>query len=270
MFKASALCRYLERHHTELNLVDKAVLEIGSGTGLVLKDLFKRGNCDCIQKRFIYTGEQKNVKPFNWAPSVISCLGKEVYHYVGTDIKIFEAFDTYGGVMWPGAVALCSFLEHNRDMVNLEDKTVMELGAGTGLVAIVASLLGAKVTATDLPEILGNLRSNVMRNTRGRCKYLPQICALPWSFDVERTFPSALYRFDYVLAADVVYHHDFLDELLATMAHFCRPRTTTIIWANKVRLESDLKFTEKFKEEFNTKLLAEDGDMKIFMAKFKM
>ncbi len=40
------------------------------------------------------------------------------------------------------AVALCQYLEKNREQVDLLDKAVLELGAGTGLVSIVASLLG--------------------------------------------------------------------------------------------------------------------------------
>uniref|UniRef100_A0A8C6TXC5 Si:ch73-244f7.3 n=1 Tax=Neogobius melanostomus TaxID=47308 RepID=A0A8C6TXC5_9GOBI len=200
------------------------------------------------------TREQQTVKTFSWAASCID---------------FNQSVDPYGAVMWPGALALCSFLENNRDMVNLEDKQVLELGSGTGLVAIVASLLGAKVTATDLPNFLGNLRANVMRNIRGRSRHIPQICPLTWSFDVGRIYPSHLHRFDFVLAADVVYHHHYLDELLATMSHFCHPRTT-IIWANKLRIVTDIEFIEKFKKEFDTTLLAEDGDMKIFMGKFKM
>ncbi|XP_040917341.1 uncharacterized protein LOC121197609 isoform X2 [Toxotes jaculatrix] len=200
-----------------------------------------------------------------WVPSIICCCSKDVYHYVGQDIVIYESIDSFGAVMWPAALALCSFLDNNRERVNLQGKEVLELGAGTGLVAIVASLLGASVTATDLPEVLSNLRANVMRNTRGRCRHLPQVAALSWSYDLECTYPTSIYRYDYVLAADVVYHHDFLDELLATMKHFCEPGTT-VIWANKIRMENDLTFIEKFKKAFHTSLLAEDGDIKIFMA----
>lgn len=215
----------------------------------------------------LITPEQKT-KSFAWSASVTSSLGKDVYHYVGTDILIYESFDSFGAVMWPGALALCSFLENNREAVNLEGKLVLELGSGTGLVAIVASLLGGAVTATDLPEVLGNLRANVMRNTRGRSRYIPQIGPLSWSFDIGRIYPAKLYRYDYVLAADVVYHHNFMDELLFTMKHFCHPETT-IIWANKIRMESDMEFSENFKKEFNTKVVAENGDMKIFMGTFK-
>lgn len=193
-------------------------------------------------------------------------LNKDVYHYAGQDIVIHEALDSFGAVMWPAALALCSFLDNNRHMVNLQGKEVLELGAGTGLVTIVASLLGAAVTATDLPDVLGNLRSNVMRNTRGLCRHTPQIAALSWGYDLRRAYPSSVYHYDYVLAADVVYHHDYLGELLATMKHFCQPGTT-LIWANKVRFVTDLTFTENFKKAFDWSLLAEDGDMKIFMAK---
>ncbi|XP_041836757.1 uncharacterized protein LOC121636939 isoform X2 [Melanotaenia boesemani] len=208
---------------------------------------------------------KQKVMQQNWVPSVICSIGKDVYHYVGQDIVIYETIDSYGGVMWPAALALCSFLENNRQTVDLQEKEVLELGAGTGLVSIVASLLGASVTATDLPEMLGNLRANLMRNTRGRCRHTPQVAALSWGYDLEQTYPSSVYRYDYVLAADVVYHHDFLGELLATMKHFCKPGTT-LIWANKVRFETDMTFTENFKKTFQTSLLVEDGEMKIFMA----
>ncbi|XP_058484591.1 protein-lysine methyltransferase METTL21C-like isoform X2 [Solea solea] len=224
--------------------------------------------CDSNCSSSTASAEEGQTQTVAWYPRVIFSLGKDIYNYVGHDIVIYEALDSFGAVMWPAALALCAFLENNREMVNLQGKEVLELGSGTGLVAIVASLLGASVTATDLPEVLSNLRANVMRNTRGRCRQLPQVTTLSWSFEMERTFPASVYRYDYVLAADVVYHHDFLKELLATMKHFCQPGTT-VIWANRVRMESDLTFTENFKKTFHTSLLFEDGDMKIFMATYR-
>ncbi|KAF7659458.1 hypothetical protein LDENG_00297390 [Lucifuga dentata] len=207
---------------------------------------------------------EKNNKPA-WTPNIYGRNDKDFYYYVGQDICIYESIDSFGAVTWPAALALCSFLDDNRQLVNLQGKTVLELGAGTGLVTIVASLLGASVTATDLPVVLGNLRANVMRNTRGRCRYTPQVKVLSWGYDLENTYPTSAYHYDYVLAADVVYHHNFLNELLVTMKHFCQPGTT-LIWANKVRFEDDLTFTENFKKAFHTTLLVEDGDIKIFMA----
>lgn len=121
------------------------------------------------------------------------------------------------------------------------------------------------MTATDLPDVLGNLRSNLSRNTRGRCRYTPQVAELSWGYELDKTFPRSVYKYDYILAADVVYHHDFLAELLVTMRHFCQPGTT-LIWANKIRFDSDLVFVENFKKAFNTTLLADNGEVKIYSA----
>ena len=125
--------------------------------------------------------------------------------------------------------------------------------------------LGAAVTATDLPDLMGNLTANVMRNTRGRCRHTPEFTALSWGNELESSFPRSLHHYDYVLAADVVYHHDFLEELLLTMQHFCQPGTT-LLWANKVRFSTDHTFTHNFQQSFHTELLVEDGDMKIYKA----
>nr|XP_046259790.1 S-adenosylmethionine-dependent methyltransferase domain-containing protein isoform X1 [Scatophagus argus] len=207
-----------------------------------------------------------------WEPSVYYALGKESFHFAGHDISIRESMDTYGALIWPGAIALCQFLENNRQQVNLMDKAVLEIGAGTGLLSVVASLLGAWVTATDLPDILSNLTFNLLRNTKGRSRYTPQVAALTWGQDLERDFPYPSYRYDYVMAADVVYHHDCLEELLKTMRHFCRPGSrTTLLWANKIRFQSDLRFTESFKSSFNTTLLVElpQEEVRIYKAAAK-
>ncbi|XP_035507217.1 S-adenosylmethionine-dependent methyltransferase domain-containing protein isoform X2 [Scophthalmus maximus] len=207
-----------------------------------------------------------------WEPSVYYALGKESFHFAGHDISIRESIDTYGALIWPGAVALCQFLENNQRQVSLMDKAVLEIGAGTGLLSIVASLLGAWVTATDLPDILSNLTFNLLRNTKGRSRYTPQVAALSWGQDLERDFPHASHHYDYVLAADVVYHHSCLEELLGTMRHFCRPGSrTTLLWANKVRFQSDLRFTESFASSFNTSLLAElpQQEVRIYKATAK-
>ncbi|XP_073698813.1 uncharacterized protein mettl21ca [Garra rufa] len=198
-------------------------------------------------------------------PCVLSTIGKEIHYFAGHEISIWESLDSFGSVIWPAALALCHYLESNQATVDLVDKAVLEIGAGTGLVSIVAGLLGAWVTATDLPDVLGNLRCNLSRNTRGRCRYTPQVAELSWGYELDKTFPHSVYKYDYILAADVVYHHDFLAELLVTMRHFCQPGTT-LIWANKTRFDSDLVFVENFKKAFNTTLLADNGEVKIYSA----
>ncbi|KAJ4933435.1 hypothetical protein JOQ06_030265 [Pogonophryne albipinna] len=207
-----------------------------------------------------------------WEPSVYYALGNESFYIAGHDISIRESMDTFGALIWPGGIALSQFLENNQQQFNLMDKAVLEIGAGTGLLSIVASLLGACVTATDLPDILSNLTFNLLRNTRGRCRYTPQVSALTWAQHLQRDFPYPAFHYDYVLAADVVYPHGSINELLETMQHFCRPGSrTTLLCANKIRFQSDLKFTESFESSFNTTLLAElpQQEVRIYKATAK-
>ncbi|XP_006851599.1 PREDICTED: putative methyltransferase-like protein 21E pseudogene-like [Chrysochloris asiatica] len=183
-------------------------------------------------------------------PSLITTTSWESFHFVGHEIRITEAMDCYGAVVWPSALVLCYFLETNIKQYNIVDKNVIEIGAGTGLVSIVASLLGARVTATDLPELLGNLQYNVSRNTKMRCKHLPQVKELSWGVALDKNFPRSSNNFDYILAADVVYAHPFLEELLITFDHLCK-ETTIILWVMKFRLEKENKFVDRFKELFD-------------------
>ena len=81
---------------------------------------------------------------------------------------------------------------------------------------------GAHVTATDLPEVLGNLQYNISRNTKMKAKHLPQVKELSWGVALDKNFPRASTNFDYILAADVVYAHPFLEELLITFDHLCK------------------------------------------------
>ncbi|XP_069746791.1 protein-lysine methyltransferase METTL21C-like isoform X2 [Narcine bancroftii] len=210
--------------------------------------------------------------PFNaskrrvWLPSTYGYIPKESYQFAGYDITIHEAIDHFGAVIWPGAVELSHFLENNWKEFKLDDKNVIELGAGTGLLSIVACLLGAYVTATDLSCAIGNLQSNLMRNTRNRCKYQSRVKELAWNIDLDRKFPHSDLHYHYILAADVVYHHDHLDDLLATFDYFCQPGSV-ILWANKLRFKSDYDFLEKFKLKFDTVILADDTDSEMIIVK---
>ncbi|KAG8452076.1 hypothetical protein GDO86_004027 [Hymenochirus boettgeri] len=209
------------------------------------------------------------VKP--WTPTVYYCYDKEQFWFAGYQLIIQESIEGYAGVVWPAAKALCHYMEDNRNEFNLRDKKFLEIGSGTGLVSIVACILGAQVTATDMPNCLGNLRYNLSRNTRGKCLHDPKVKELVWGQDLELNFPKSSFLYDYIVAADVVYHHTCLDGLLDTMKHLCQPGTQ-LIWANKFRFKSDFDFLLRFNTSFEAELLAEfpDLEVKIFKAKIRL
>jgi len=70
------------------------------------------------------------------------------------------------------AVALCQFLENNQQSVSLMDKAVLELGAGTGLLSIVASLLGKSPGFVCWVGLLGKSAAG---STPGR-----YVCLFEW------------------------------------------------------------------------------------------
>ena len=96
------------------------------------------------------------------------------------------------------------------DSLNRPGVRILELGAGTGLLSIVASKLlpSAEVIATDYhPDVLNNLRSNISTNFSGQDQSSIFVHALDWSHPpTDEPFLEG--SFDMVLAADVIYHPD--------------------------------------------------------------
>ncbi|XP_053313588.1 protein-lysine methyltransferase METTL21E-like [Spea bombifrons] len=192
-----------------------------------------------------------------YVPPTLTNVAWEGFSFAGHEIKIVEATDLYGATVWPSALVLCYFLENHGKHMQIEDKHIIEIGSGTGLVSIVASLLGGQVTATDLKDLIGNLQYNVHRNTKQKSKHVPQVMELTWAFDLEETFPKTSFQFDYILAADVVYNHPYLEELLATFDHLCKDHTT-ILWAMKFRKENTMienRFINNFQKLFDMEVV---------------
>lgn len=198
----------------------------------------------------------------HFRPSLIKTEAWEGYEFADMEIKITESTDCYGAVLWPSAMVLCHFLDTHRDEYNLMDKNIIELGAGTGLVTIVTSLLGAKVTSTDLPDVLSNLRHNVNRNTRGRCTHAPRITELSWGKQLEERFPRTTCHYDYIIAADVVYAHPYLHELMETFMHLSSD-DTVILWAMRFRLDPENSFVDTFEKHFHLEELYDLPSLRI-------
>lgn len=108
----------------------------------------------------------------------------------------------YGVVLWPASIALAHEVATRPD--EFRGRSVLELGAGTGLPGIVAAALGAAVVQTDRHELaLHVCRLNGQRNRAAGVEYR----LADWS---EWSDPR---RYDWVVGSDVLYadaHHDHL------------------------------------------------------------
>lgn len=109
---------------------------------------------------------------------------------------------------------------------SLRGRRVLELGSGTGLGGIVAASLGADVTLTDLPPVLGNLEANLDLNQGGVRAAGGSLAAaaLPWGDAAAIADVAAAGRpFDLIIASDVVYYSYLFGPLLQTLRQLLQP-----------------------------------------------
>lgn len=102
----------------------------------------------------------------------------------------------------------------------LKGKTLVELGAGTGIVGIVAAQHGSDVIITDLVPLVPLLQFNIDQNSallKGRAEAKP----LVWGSDQMNDFQPP----DILVLANCVYNECILDELLETSLKLCRHDT---------------------------------------------
>jgi predicted nicotinamide N-methyase len=99
----------------------------------------------------------------------------------------------YWADVWPASIALARSV-HAMDG---RGRTFLELGCGSGLVAVSAAHAGFDVTASDYyDDALSFTRLNVSNNT----SHHPKVMLLDW-----RELPNAIPAFDVVAGADVLY-----------------------------------------------------------------
>ncbi|XP_077234219.1 uncharacterized protein LOC143876404 [Tasmannia lanceolata] len=159
------------------------------------------------------------------------------------DIEPPTGSDLLGYCLWDCAITLAHYLPINARSHPLSGKTVIELGAGTGLPGLVSGTLGAaRVTLTDRPHLLPGLRRNVEANAEtlsSEIKVLP----LEWGDDEESTLSAFGDRpFDVVLMSDLLYDVSAVPDLCRSLKGLSDSHT-------EILLAYELRFgtTECFK-----------------------
>ncbi|KAJ7554984.1 hypothetical protein O6H91_05G018200 [Diphasiastrum complanatum] len=167
-----------------------------------------------------------------------------------------------GSWVWDCALVLSHWLDKvaalNPGM--FEGKRVVELGAGTGLPGLVASVHGAEVVLTDKLELLPGLRRNIEENDlQGRVR--AQV--YEWGKDCKDLAPPV----DYILMSDVLYDIDSTPSLCKSLldlsdertqillAYELRPGTTDCF---KIMRNMMLQWTRVPKEELDPGWQSED------------
>ncbi|XP_076198510.1 protein N-lysine methyltransferase METTL21A isoform X2 [Aptenodytes patagonicus] len=162
------------------------------------------------------------------------------YRFASHTIRLKQDWRRLGvaAVVWDAAVVLCAYLEMGG--IDLRDQSVIELGAGTGLLGIVATLL-------DRAAALEFLESNVQANLPSELRPRAVVKELTWGKDLGNFPPGA---FDFILGADIVYLEETFAELLQTLEHLCSEQTV-ILLSCRIRYERDHKFLKMLRGRFS-------------------
>ncbi|XP_042506471.1 protein N-lysine methyltransferase METTL21A-like [Macadamia integrifolia] len=170
-------------------------------------------------------------------------MGIREVEVAGNTVTIHEADDVYdpvtgraltGSWVWDSAFILSEWMvHHGRLDFDLHGRTVVELGAGTGLPGLTAALLGANhVVLTDVAQLLPGLQKNVEANSLGD---RVEVRELLWGLDDLRTSGvGELEDVDLVLMSDVFFDASEMRALAKTLKRLCG-RETRVWSASEVR-----------------------------------
>ncbi|XP_028994343.1 protein-lysine methyltransferase METTL21D [Betta splendens] len=162
-----------------------------------------------------------------------------------------------GCVVWDAAIVLAKYLETKQfhdppSGVNTwADRRVVELGAGTGVVGLMAATLGAQVTVTDLEDLQPLLRVNIQENQALISSGSIAAKVLKWGEDVSEFLPPP----HFVLMADCIYYEQSIVPLVESLKLLSGPETC-IICCYEQRTEGinpkvEKRFFELLQQSFN-------------------
>ncbi|XP_069773335.1 EEF1A lysine methyltransferase 3-like isoform X2 [Narcine bancroftii] len=153
------------------------------------------------------------------------------FKFCGHSLNIGQHYDInlgFSASIWKAALVLCQYFEQEK--INFSGRKVIELGSGTGIVGILAVLLGGEVTMTDQENVLSQIEYNVSINIPSHSRHRSKVCALAWGKD-HMKFPT---NYDFILGSDIVYTSLTYPLLLKTLLHLSQG-PTIIYLSSKLR-----------------------------------
>uniref|UniRef100_A0A8D3CX11 Valosin containing protein lysine (K) methyltransferase n=1 Tax=Scophthalmus maximus TaxID=52904 RepID=A0A8D3CX11_SCOMX len=182
---------------------------------------------------------------------------REVERNDGRALKVKQCYlGDVGCVVWDAAIVLAKYLETKQfyDPPGGVDvwagRSVLELGAGTGVVGLMAATLGAQVTLTDLEDLQTLLKVNIHENQALVSSGSITAKVLKWGEDVSDFLPPP----QYILMADCIYYEQSIVPLVESLKLLSGPETC-IICCYEQRTEGvnpkvEREFFELLKQHF--------------------
>ncbi|XP_058471622.1 protein-lysine methyltransferase METTL21D [Solea solea] len=185
---------------------------------------------------------------------------REIEKNDGCALKLKQCYlGDVGCVVWDAAIVLAKYLETRQFYdpqrgVNVwAGKSVVEFGAGTGVVGLMAATLGAHVTVTDLEDLQPLLRINIHENRALISSGSITAKVLKWGEDVSGFLPPPRY----ILMADCIYYEQSIVPLVESLKLLSGPETC-ILCCYEQRTEGvnpkvERQFFELLQQHFSCK-----------------
>jgi len=155
--------------------------------------------------------------------------------------------------LWDGAFLLARYLENTGVFPTgfWCNRRCVELGAGCGLTGLVAWLLGASVTLTDLPSASEHTKRCVSSNVERLGPTNPTLADRSTAIQVKdyiwgskQHLQDLTPPYDVILGSDIVYSAESSDDLVEALLDLCEP-TSVVLMSYKPRgLQEDVFFTK--------------------------
>jgi len=155
--------------------------------------------------------------------------------------------------LWDGAFLLARYLENTGAFPTgfWSSRNCIELGAGCGLTGLVAWLLGASVTLTDLPSATEHTKCCVNSNVDRLGQTNPTLAERSASIQVKDYTWGSMQDlqhlsppYDVVFGSDIVYSAASSDNLVEALQALCGPVSLVLMSYKPRGLQEDVFFTK--------------------------
>ncbi|XP_067835154.1 EEF1A lysine methyltransferase 3-like [Heptranchias perlo] len=175
------------------------------------------------------------------------------YQFCGHTLRITgDSSNNLGipAIIWEAGLVLCRFFE--KENISFSGKKMIELRSGTGIVGILAILLGGDVTLTDKPEVLNQIERNVANNVPSSIIQRSKVSALSWGENHDQ-FPS---DYDIILGSDIVYKKREFHLLQKNLQHLSNQNTIIYICSKMREHMGAMNFHEQIiAQHFNSEIV---------------
>ncbi|XP_005159014.1 protein N-lysine methyltransferase METTL21D isoform X1 [Danio rerio] len=190
---------------------------------------------------------------------------REIEKNDGSVLRMYQCSKgDVGCVVWDAAIVLSKYLETEQfcsigsGVSMWSSKNIIELGAGTGLVGLVAASLGANVTLTDLEDLQPLLQLNIKKNQQLIHTGSVTAKVLKWGANVDDFLPHP----HYILMADCIYYEQSVEPLVETLKLLAGPETCIICCYEQrtvgVNPEIEKRFFELLLQDFQSEEISSE------------